>query len=248
MGGGWIAVPLTTSPLVVGAALVAEAARFGIVSTVSFPYLASMIPAGKPGPTPRCSTRFARSAPRSRSPRRRADRVHGELPDALLPQRQRDARRARPACPEPGPPAEVPAEPGLDAALIGALASLYAVVLASGLLVTGTISRTSTRRSSAGSTLGPGPHLLFEVRGTRAHYLLLEAVTLVVAALSRPRRLRSLLALELVSVGLALGLLQAIYAVYDRPRPSEVFERAEIVLAHGQNWAAIESFPSRTWR
>ena len=69
-------------------------------------------------------------------------------------------------------------------------------------------------------------------------------MTLVVAALSRPRRLRSLLALELVSVGLALGLLQAIYAVYDRPRPSEVFERAEIVLAHGQSWAAIESFPS----
>ena len=70
-------------------------------------------------------------------------------------------------------------------------------------------------------------------------------MTLVVAALSRPRRLRSLLALELVSVGLALGLLQAIYAVCDRPRPSEVFERAEIVLAHG--WLGRDRvLPERT--
>ena len=51
-------------------------------------------------------------------------------------------------------------------------------------------------------------------------------------------------ALELVSVGLALVLLQALYAVFDRQRPSEVFDRAEIALAYGHNWAAIESFPS----
>jgi membrane-associated phospholipid phosphatase len=52
------------------------------------------------------------------------------------------------------------------------------------------------------------------------------------------------LALELISVSLVLGLLQALYAVYNRPRPSEVFDPAEIALAYGRNWAAIESFPS----
>ena len=78
------------------------------------------------------------------------------------------------------------------------------------------------------------------------NYALLAAIILGAALLTRPHKLRRLFALELVSVGLALALLQGLYAVFDR-RPSEVFERAEIALAYGHNWA--RSSPSRavTW-
>jgi membrane-associated phospholipid phosphatase len=95
------------------------------------------------------------------------------------------------------------------------------------------------------NALGPGPELLFELleEPTR-NYALLASAILAAVLLRRPRRLRGVLALELVSVSLVLGLLQALYAVYNRPRPSEVFEPAEIALAYGRNWAAIESFPS----
>jgi membrane-associated phospholipid phosphatase len=247
MGGGLIAVPLTTSPLVVGAALIAGAAGFGIVSTVSFPYLASMIPAGEAGAYTALfySVRsigstlalpLAGGLIAYTESYRTLFFLSGSVTlAALVPlaRSQLHLPRYRPS-------------PLWGFRWIGALASLYAVVLASGLLVTGThlehVDATLFRWVNA---LGPGPNFLFEIlEEPGRNYLLLGAVTLAVAALSRPRRLRSLLALELVSVGLALGLLQAIYAVYDRPRPSEVFERAEIALAHGHNWAAIESFPS----
>ena len=92
---------------------------------------------------------------------------------------------------------------------------------------------------------GPGPELLFDVLEHPArNYALLGAIILGAALLTRPHKLGRLFALELVSVGIALALLQALYAVFDRPRPSEVFERAEIALAYGHNWASIESFPS----
>ena len=165
MGGGLIAVPLTTSPLVVGAALVAGAARFGIVSTVSFPYLASMIPAGEAGaytalfysvrsigstlalPLAGGLIAFTESY-------RTLFFLSGSVTlAALVPlaRSQVHLPRYRPS-------------PVWTLRWIGALASLYAVVLASGLLVTGThlenVDATLFRWLNA---LGPGPHLLFEV-------------------------------------------------------------------------------------
>ena len=49
MGGGLLAVPLTTNLVATAPALIAAAAGFGIVSTVGFPVLASMIPEGEAG-------------------------------------------------------------------------------------------------------------------------------------------------------------------------------------------------------
>jgi membrane-associated phospholipid phosphatase/predicted MFS family arabinose efflux permease len=247
MGGGLMAVPLTTDPLVVAAALVAGAAGFGIVSTAGFPYLATMIPAGEAGAYTALffSVRSIGSTlalplaggliAYSESYRTLFFLSGGVALAALAP-----LARCQVHMPRHRPSAL------WTLRWVGALAALYAGVLASGLLVAGThlqqVDATLFRWLNA---LGPGPQLLFELlEEPGRNYLLLGAVTLVVAALSRPRRLRSLLALELVSVLLALGLLEALYAVFDRPRPSEVFERAEIVLANGHNWATIESFPS----
>ena len=247
MGTGLIAVPLTTSPLLVAPALIVGAAGFGIVSTVGFPYLATMIPEGEAGAYTALffSVRSVGSTlalPLAggliayTGSYRTLFFLSGSVTlAALVP-----LVRAQVHMPLHRPSAL------WTVRWVGALATLYAVVLASGLVVSGThlnqIDATLFRWINA---LGPGPHLLFEVlEEPGRNYLLLGAVILVVAALSRPTRLRNLLAVEIVSVGLALGLLQALYAAFDRPRPSEVFDRAEIALANGHNWAAIESFPS----
>jgi membrane-associated phospholipid phosphatase len=128
----------------------------------------------------------------------------------------------------------------------GSLAGLYALVLTTGLLAAGTeLQRVDETLFRWVNALGPGPQLLFELlEEPGRNYALLASAILAAALLTRPRRLRGVLALELISVSLVLGLLQALYAVYNRPRPSEVFDPAEIALAYGRNWAAIESFPS----
>jgi membrane-associated phospholipid phosphatase len=95
------------------------------------------------------------------------------------------------------------------------------------------------------NSLGPGPEPLFELLEQPVrNYLLLITVPLLAALLAGPRRIPGVLALELAAGGIAIALLQAVYALYDRPRPSEVFERADIVLAYGHDWARIEAFPS----
>ena len=247
MGGGLVAVPLTTNLLLVAPALVVAAAGFGIVSTVGFPYLATMIPSGEAGAYTALffSVRSIGSTlalplaggliAYTESYRTLFFLSGGVTLAALAPlvRGQVHMPRHRPSA--------------LWAVRwAGSLAALYGLVLVTGLIVADTgLQRIDATLFRWVNALGPGPELLFEVlEEPGRNYLLLGAVILAAAALARPRRLRTVLAVELVSMVLALGLLQALYAAFDRPRPSEVFEPAEIVLAHGHNWAAIESFPS----
>jgi membrane-associated phospholipid phosphatase/predicted MFS family arabinose efflux permease len=245
MGGGLLAVPLTTNLVATAPALVAAAAGFGIVSTLGFPVLASMIPEGEAGAYTALffSVRAVASAVAlplaggliALTESYRTLFVLGGTVTLLglvalagihVPQ-----HRPRPAW---------------AVRWATSIAALYAAVLGTGVLVAGTglqgLDELSFRWINA---LGPGPEFLFEVlEEPLRNYALLAAVILIAALVTRTWRLRRLFALELVSVGLAFALLQALYAVFDRPRPSEVFERAEIALAGDNNWAAIESFPS----
>jgi MFS family permease len=245
MGSGLVAVPLSTNLVVSAPALVAAAAGFGIVSTAGFPVLASMIPPGEAGVYTALffSVRAIASAV--------ALPLAGGLIALTESYRALFVLGGGVTLVGLVPLVGVCLRPALPSALwavrwAGSLAALYAVVLATGLLAAGTdlqhVDETLFRWVNA---LGPGPELLFELLEEPArNYALLASVIVAAALRTRPRRLRGVLALELVSVSLALGLLQALYAVYDRPRPSEVFEPAEIALAYGRNWAAIESFPS----
>lgn len=245
MGGGLLAVPLSTNLLATTPALIAAAAGFGIVSTVGFPFLASMIPDGEAG----AYTALFFSV------RAIGSTVALPLAGALIAFTESYrtlfvlggtvtllglVALAGIPVPETRPSAAWARRWTIS------IAALYAAVLGTGVLVAGTglqvLDEMVFRWVNA---LGPGPELLFEVLEQPArNYALLGAIILAATLLTRPDKLGRLFALEFVSVGLALALLQALYAVFDRPRPSEVFERAEIALAYGHNWASIESFPS----
>jgi membrane-associated phospholipid phosphatase/predicted MFS family arabinose efflux permease len=239
MGGGLFAVPLSTNLLVSSPALIAAAAGFGIVSTAGFPVLASMIPPGEAG----AYTALFFSV------RAIASALALPLAGGLIA--VTESYRALFFL--GGAVTLVGLVPLVGVCFrrwairwAGSLAALYGVVLATGLLAAGTdLQRVDETLFRWLNALGPGPELLFELLEEPArNYALLASAILGAALLRRPRRLRGVLALELVSVSLAFVLLQAVYAAYDRPRPSEVFESAEITLAYGHNWAAIESFPS----
>jgi membrane-associated phospholipid phosphatase/Na+/melibiose symporter-like transporter len=239
MGGGLFAVPLSTNLLVSSPALIAAAAGFGIVSTAGFPVLASMIPPGEAG----AYTALFFSV------RAIASALALPLAGGLIA--VTESYRALFFL--GGVVTLVGLVPLVGVCFrrwairwAGSLAALYGLVLATGLLAAGTdLQRVDETLFRWLNALGPGPELLFELLEEPArNYAVLASMILVGALLRRPRRLRGVLALELVSVPLAFVLLQAVYAAYDRPRPSEVFESAEITLAYGHNWAAIESFPS----
>jgi membrane-associated phospholipid phosphatase/predicted MFS family arabinose efflux permease len=247
MGAGLIAVPLTTNLFAVAPALAVGAVGFGMVSTVGFPYLATMIPSGEAGAYTALffSVRSIGSTlalplaggliAYTESYRTLFLLSGGVTLAALVP-----LARCQVHMPLHRPSALWAVR------WAGSLGALYVLVLTTGLTVAGTgLQRVDATMFRWVNELGPGPGLLFEVlEEPGRNYLLLAATILVAAALTRPRRFRDLLALELVSVVLAFALLEALYAVFDRPRPSEVFERAEIALANGHNWADIESFPS----
>jgi membrane-associated phospholipid phosphatase len=245
MGGGLLAVPLTTNLVATTPALVAAAAGFGIVSTVGFPFLASMIPEGEAGSY---TALFF-------SVRAMASTVALPLAGGLIALTESyrtlfvlggvvtlfglvslsglHIPRRRPL-------------PAWAVRWTASLAVLYAVLLGAGVLVAGTglraIDETAFRWINA---LGPGPELLFEVlEEPQRNYALLATVILAAGLVTGASKLRRLFALELLSVALALALLNGLYLAFDRPRPSEVFERAEIALAYGRDWGAIESFPS----
>jgi membrane-associated phospholipid phosphatase/predicted MFS family arabinose efflux permease len=249
MGSGLLAVSLTTDLALVAPALIAAAAGFGIVSTTGFPVLASIIPPGEAGGYTALffSVRAIASAVAlptaggliALTESYRAVFVLGGAAAlfALVPLTRFVTRRPRRL--------RAPSRRWL-VAWAGSLAVLYAGVLTTGLVVAATglheIDEASFRAVNA---LGPGPEPLFELlEEPIRNYLLLIAVPIGAALLAGPRRLPGVLALEVAAGALAVSLLEAVYALYDRPRPSEVFDNADVVLAYGHDWARIEAFPS----
>jgi MFS family permease len=256
MGIGFLTVALSTSLVAVGGALLAAAVGFGLISTLGFPLFSALIPEGEEGGYTALyfSVRAISSAIALPTvgwaiavtgSYRTMFALGGAVTLSALV-----ALVWVPAIREAGAvqrhtALRLPARRWM-LMWAGGLAALYALTLGAGLLNAATsLHRLDEALFRAVNSLGPGPRLVFEVLEEPVqNFLFLGAVAVGAAVVARSRRVPAVLALEVLSAGLALGLLEAIYAAYDRPRPSEVFEPSAVVLAYDHNWAQIESFPS----
>jgi membrane-associated phospholipid phosphatase/predicted MFS family arabinose efflux permease len=92
--------------------------------------------------------------------------------------------------------------------------------------------------------LGHGPEALWEALNPHLrNYILLGVIAGVAALVTDARLVYRVVALVVGSALLSWGLLEGVYAAFDRPRPEEVLDSTKIVL-DGNTWGYIESFPS----
>jgi undecaprenyl-diphosphatase len=235
LGGGMLAVSLSTSLVTVAPALLAAALGFGLVSTVAFPLFSTLIPNGEAGGYTALffSVRSISSAL--------------ALPAAGWTVEVTGTYRALFVL--GGGATLVALVP-----LVGivrprgrtvTIATLLATVPVLGLLVAQTgVQRLDESLFRAINGLGPGPELLWTLLDPHTrNYVALILLALGAAALTQASRVPAVFARVLGSALVAWGLLEAVYAVYDRPRPEEVVGAADISL-HGHSWAHLNSFPS----
>jgi MFS family permease len=232
LGGGFLGVAASTSLPVVGVALVVGATGFGLVSTLGFPLFATLIPGGEAGGY----TALYFSA--------RAIASTIALPAAGWTVAATGSYRALFVL---GGVATLAAllpligVPSIRGRARTAIALLAAIPIL-GLLVAQTaISRLDEGLFGVVNALGPGPEIAWTVLDPHTrNYVVLVALAVAAAALTSVRRIPGVLAQVLGSAFLAFVLLEAIYAVYDRPRPEEVLE----LELGGHTWAQLNSFPS----
>jgi membrane-associated phospholipid phosphatase len=235
MGAGFLGVAASTQLLAVAPALLAGAAGFGLISTLGFPLFSQLIPDGEEGGYSALyfSVRAIASAIAlptaglvvAASGSYRALFVLGGLATlgALLPLGVAVRPRTR----------------------LRLAAGLLAVVPVLGLLVAQTrVHELDEWLFRTINGLGPGPDLLWSALDPHTrNYAILIGAAVLAAALTAPRRIPRVAALTLGSAFLAWGLLEAVYAVYDRARPEEVIAR-DVISLNGHSWAHLNSFPS----
>jgi membrane-associated phospholipid phosphatase len=233
LGGGFLGVGASTSLVPVGGALVLGAAGFGLVSTLGFPLFSTLIPEREAG----AYTALYFSV--------RAISSTIALPAAGWTVQATGSYRSLFLL---GGIATLTAlvpligVPRVKSRLRFAL-GLLAVVPVLGLLVAQTeVHRFDEWLYGAINGLGPGSEIFWTILDPHTrNYLVLIVLGIVAAALTSVRSVPSTFARVLGSALLAWGLLEAVYAVYDRPRPEEVV--ADVSL-NGHSWAHLNSFPS----
>ncbi|HSL65468.1 MAG TPA: MFS transporter [Gaiellaceae bacterium] len=235
MGVGFLGVSASTELLAVGPSLLAGAAGFGLISTLGFPLFSELIPKGEEGGY---SALYF-------SVRAIASTI--ALPTAGWLVAATDSYRALFVL---GGIATLGALVPLGASALprsrGRVAvALLALVPLLGVLVAHTrVRELDEALFLAINGLGPGPELLWEILDPHTrNYVVLIALAVAAAAVTRPSRIPRVATLVLGSALLAWAILEAVYAVYDRARPEEVFEAGEVVL-NGHSWAHLNSFPS----
>jgi membrane-associated phospholipid phosphatase len=239
MGAGFLGVSATTSLVAVAPALLAGAVGFGLISTLGFPLFSQLIPEGEEGGYSALyfSVRSISSAialPAAGwliavTDTYRMLFVLGGLATlaALLPLTAVQLRRVR-----------LPRRAGI-------LAALWTAILALGGLIEGTpVHEADEWLFRQINGLGPGPEWLWELLDPHTrNYVVLIALAIAAAALTAPRRVPRVFAQVMGAALLSWGLLEALYALNDRPRPEEVLGAANVSL-NGHSWAHLHSFPS----
>ena len=233
LGGGFLGVGASTGLVPVGGALILGASGFGLVSTLGFPLFSTLIPKGEAGGYTALyfSVRSISSTI--------------ALPAAGWTVQMSGSYRSIFFL---GGLATLGAlVPLLGIPRVGSRARLAAALLATvpllGLLVAHTgVDRLDERLYAGINGLGPGPELLWTILDPHTrNYVALIAIAVVAAGVTRLASVPAVLARVLGSALLSWGLLEAVYAVYDRPRPEEVVQGASL---NGHSWAHLNSFPS----
>jgi membrane-associated phospholipid phosphatase len=234
LGGGFLGVAASTSLPLVGAALVVGAAGFGLVSTLGFPLFSNLIPKGEAGgytalyfSVRAISSTIALPAAGwtvAATGSYRALFVLGGVAtlSALVPL--------------------VGSKPKVRGRGWTAVALIASVPILGLLVAQTTLSRPDEWLFRQINDLGPGPEALWTVLDPHTrNYVVLIVVALVAAALTAPRRIPAVFARVLGSALLAWALLEAVYAIYDRPRPEETLANVSL---NEHSWAHLNSFPS----
>lgn len=234
LGTGFLGVAATTSVAVIAAALIAAALGFGLISTLGFPLFSAHIPEGESGGYTALYFSVRSIASTIALP------AAGWIVEASSSYRALFVLGGAAALTALVPLVGV-RRPGGRAATAGSLLVAVPVV---GLLVAQTpLRRLDEELYLAVNGLGPGPDLLWTLLDPHTrNYLVLLAATVAAGALARPRRVGGPFARVLGAALLAWGLLEAVYAAYDRQRPEEVL--GEAVELNGHSWAHLNSFPS----
>jgi membrane-associated phospholipid phosphatase len=233
LGGGFLGVGASTSLVPVGGALVLGAAGFGLVSTLGFPLFSTLIPEREAG----AYTALYFSV--------RAISSTIALPAAGFTVQATGSYRSLFFL---GGIATLTAliplvgAPRVKSRVRLAL-GLLAIVPVLGLLVAQTEAhRFDEWLYGAINGLGPGPEVFWTILDPHTrNYVVLIVIGVVAAALTNLRSVPATFAGVLGSALVAWGLLEAVYAVYDRPRPEEVVADPSL---NGHSWAHLNSFPS----
>jgi undecaprenyl-diphosphatase len=230
LGAGFLGVAATTSLPLVGASLAAAGAGFGIVSTLGFPLFSGYVPPGEAGGYTALYFSVRSIGSTIALPAAgwtveatgsyRCLFVFGGIATlaALVPLGVRLPRTLR--------------TPLL----------LLASVPVLGLLVAQTpVHEADESMFRWINDRGPGPDALWWALNPHTrNYLALIALAVGLAAFARAGVGR-VLALVVGSAVVSWALLEAIYAVYDRPRPEETLAGIGV---NGHSWGHLNSFPS----
>ena len=239
MGAGFLGVAASTSLAVVGPALLAGALGFGLISTLGFPLFSQLIPEGEEGGYTALYFSVRAIASTIALPTAggliavtgsyRALFVLGGLATlaALVPLTVAQLPRLGRA---------------RGAVLLG---SIWAAILALGIVVERTRLQGADEwlyRQVNG--LGPGPDWLWTALDPHTrNYVILIALAVGLAAVRSLRSVPRVFAQVMLAALLSWGLLEALYALNDRPRPEEALGASEVSL-NGRSWAHLHSFPS----
>ena len=234
MGLGFLGVAATTNLATIAPALLAAAVGFGLVSVVGFPLFSELMPKGEEGGYTALyfSARSISSAI--------ALPAAGWTVDATGSYRSLFVLGGAAALAAIVPLVGFPRLTRVRVAI-----GLLAAVPVLGLLVAQTgLHRLDEELYRAINGFGPGPEWLWTLLDPHTrNYIVLIGVAVTTAFILQRAHVLRVFARVMLSAVLAWGLLEAIYAVYERPRPEEVIEPAEISL-NGHSWAALNSFPS----
>jgi len=251
-GFAFLAVGFGSNLVGIGAALLGAAVGFGIISALGFPLFSALIPAGEAGgytalffsarsiasaiALPAAGWAIAATGSyRTLFLLGGAMTLAAVVPLCALSRVLGSGHRLTSL--------HVPSRRWL-AGWTALLVAVYTVTLATGLAfaVTG-LHRVDEALFRLVNGVGPGPELLYHTLNPHLrNYALLTVVAAAAAARVSWRSVPPVLSLVVGSALLAWGLLEAVYAAYDRPRPEEVLPPSAVHM--GGRWDFIESFPS----